>query len=34
MYTAASIAGRGFVRTTTMRAFTAAEFAGILKKLP
>jgi len=31
---AVSIAGRGFVRTTTMRAFTAAEFAEVLKKLP
>jgi uncharacterized protein with GYD domain len=29
-----AIAGRGYVRTTTMRAFTPAEFAEILKKLP
>jgi uncharacterized protein with GYD domain len=29
-----AIAAGGHVRTTTMRAFTAPEFAGILKKLP
>ena len=31
---ALAIASRGYVRTTTMRAFTPAEFAEILKKLP
>ncbi len=25
---------QGFVRTTTMKAFTMAEFAGVLKKIP
>lgn len=30
---ALSIASRGTVRTTTMRAFTEAEFAEILKKV-
>jgi uncharacterized protein with GYD domain len=29
-----SIASRGFVRTVTMRAFTPAEFAKILKQMP
>ncbi len=32
--TALAISSRGNVRTTSMRAFTPEEFAGIVKKLP
>jgi uncharacterized protein with GYD domain len=31
---AAALASRGFVRTTSMRAFTPEEFAALLSKLP
>lgn len=31
---ALALAAKGTVKTTTCRAFTPAEFAGILKKLP
>ncbi len=32
--TALAISSRGNVKTTSMRAFTPEEFAGIVKKLP